>query len=514
MKLERTKNAMRNMMFGTLQKCYSVLVPFITRTIFIYTLGIKYLGLNSLFGSILSVLNLAELGVGNAMVFSMYQAIATDDETRICALLKLYRRYYTIIGWVILLVGISITPIIPNLIKSDVPSDVNIYILYLMNLGATVLTYWLYSYMNSLFTAFQRGDVASKISICISVITTILQICVLVFLKNYYAYVTIIIGMQMVSNLVSVAVATKMYPQYRPRGDLPKLEVVAINQKIRDLFTSKIGAVVINSADTIVISAFLGLVVLAKYQNYYYLFTSIAGFVEIIFTSSMAGIGNSLLTETPEKNYFDLKKLTFIVAWIAGFCCACFLCLYQPFMTLWVGKDLLLDFSIVCCLVTYFFIYEINRVINLYKDAAGIWHEDRFRPLVTALTNLSMNLIMVQFIGLYGIILSTVLSMVFVGMPWLFHNLFTAVFDRAYFKNYILRIMQYVGVTVAVCGITYGICSAINASLLVTFCIRFIICMVIPNIMFWISYHKLPEYKQSKELLDKITHGRIKFLHS
>ena len=512
MKLERTKNATRNMVFGGIQKFYSILAPFITRTIFIYTLGIEYLGLNSLFGSVLSVLNLAELGVGNAMVFSMYQAIAADDEKRICALLKLYKRYYTIIGWVILIAGVCITPFIPNLIKSDVPSDVNIYVLYLMNLAATVLTYWLYSYMNSLFSAFQRGDVASKISLGISLVTTILQICVLVLLKNYYAYVTIIIGMQMVSNLVSVFVVTRMYPQYRPRGNLPKAEVAVINQKIRDLFTSKIGTVVINSADTIVISAFLGLVVLAKYQNYYYIFTSVAGFVEIIFTSCMAGIGNSLLTETSEKNYTDFKKLTFIVGWIAGFCCTCFLCLYQPFMTLWVGKDLLLDFSIVCCLVVYFFIYEINRVINLYKDAAGMWHEDRFRPLATALVNLTMNLIMVQFIGLYGIILSTVLSMLFVGMPWLFHNLFTVIFDRAYFKNYFTRIVKYVVVTIVVCIMTYALCSIIEAPVSITFVVRFLICMVFPNVMLWLFYHKMPEYQQSKALLNKITRGRIKFL--
>ena len=202
MKLERTKNAKRNMKFGAAQRVYFMLAPFITRTIFIYTLGIEYLGLTSLFGSVLSVLNLAELGVGNAMVFSMYQAIANDDDTRICALLKLYKRYYTIIGGIILALGLLITPFIQYLIKSDIPQDINIYILYLMNLMATVLSYWIGAYKTSLFSAFQRSDISSKISICISILTTALQIVVLVFFNNFYAYVLIIVMMQFVSNII------------------------------------------------------------------------------------------------------------------------------------------------------------------------------------------------------------------------------------------------------------------------------------------------------------------------
>ena len=145
MKIERTKNATRNIIFGTILKVYQIAIPFLMRTVMIYLLGIEYLGLNSLFTSILQVLNLAELGVGSAMVFSMYKPIAEDDEITICALMKLYRNYYRVIGFVILLAGCVLLPFLPHLIKSDVPPDINIYVLYLMNLFATVLTYWLFA---------------------------------------------------------------------------------------------------------------------------------------------------------------------------------------------------------------------------------------------------------------------------------------------------------------------------------------------------------------------------------
>ena len=213
---------------------------------------------------------------------------------------------------------------------------------------------------------------------------------------------------------------------------MPREEVKRINRRIRDLFTARLGAVIVNSADTIVISAFLGLTVLAVYQNYYFVLTSIIGFVTVIFSSVTAGIGNSLIVETKEKNFNDLIKFTFIICWIAGICSCCFLNLFQPFMGIWVGEDLMLGFSAVVFFVIYYYVYEVNQLLNTYKDAGGIWREDRFRPLVTAITNLGMNLLMVNYIGIYGIILSTVLSMIVVGMPWLIHNLFSTLFPRKY----------------------------------------------------------------------------------
>lgn len=513
MKLARTKNATRNIFWGAIQKGYALFAPFITRTLFIYTLGIEYLGLNGLFGSVLSVLNLAELGVGNAMIFSMYQAIAEDDDEKICSLLKLYRFYYRVIGWVILVVGSFVALFLPYLIKSDLPSNVNLYVLYFMNLAVSVSGYWFFGYRNSLFSAFQRVDISSIISTCISIITTILQILILIFVPDYYLYMVIVIGMQIISNFIYAGVSIKTFPKYKPYGILPKEEVKSINRRVMDLFTSKVGAVVVNSVDTIVISAFLGLYVLAQYQNYYYIFSSIVGIVEIIFTSCIAGIGNSLITESTKKNYMDFQKLLFIIAWITGFCCTCFLCLYQPFITIWVGKKLLLNFSIVICLVIYFFVYEMDRVLNVYKDAAGMWHEDRFRPLATALANLTLNLIMVQHMGLFGIVLSTVISKLFVGIPWLTYNLFTVIFDHKYKKNFLQRMLFYVIVTFAGCLGTFVICNLFDGNVVSTFVVRLLICMILPNIIFIICYFKLPEFKQSMNLIATVTKGKIPFLN-
>lgn len=511
MRIERTKNATRNIVFGVFLKLYQTIIPFFMRSAMIYFMGVQYLGLTSLFASILQVLNLAELGVGNAMVYSMYKPIVEDDTVTICALMKLYRFYYRIIGGVIASVGIILTPFIPKLISGEVPYNINIYTLYLLNLSATVLSYWLFGYKNSLLVAHQRNDLTSKVTIVTNTFQYVLQLGVLLFFKNYYMYVIAALFTQATTNIVTAIVATKMYPRYKPIGRLSKDDKRKINHRIRDLFTSKIGGVILNSSDTIIISAFLGLTVLAVYQNYYFILTSVIGFITIVFNSCTAGIGNSIITETKDKNFNDLVKLTFLICWISGFCTSCFLCLYQPFMELWVGKEMLLPFNVVICFCIYYFIYEINQLLNTFKDAAGIWHEDRFRPFTTALFNLCMNLLLINVWGIYGVILSTILSWIIVGMPWLLHNLFSILFDRVYLRVYLRKLGYFTMVSLGVCSITGFISSFINYdSKLITLLVRMIICCLVPNIIYFIIFHEKLEFLEWITIFNRITRGKLR----
>lgn len=500
-KLQRTKNAGRNIVFGGILNIYQIVIPFLSRTAMIYFLGIEYVGLNSLFTSILQVLNLAELGVGSAMVFSMYKPIAEDDSKTICALMRLYKLYYRLIGIVVLILGLILTPFLPSLIKGDIPSGLNLYILYFLNLGTTVISYWLFAYKNCLLTAHQRADVSSKIGIGISTVKYILQFVSLIVFRSYYLYLIVNLLTQILQNILTSVIAEKYYPQYRPSGILDKTVTKEINNKVKDLFTAKIGGVIVNSADTVVISSFLGLSVLAIYNNYFYILSSIIGFIAIIFNSCVAGIGNSLVTETAEKNYNDFKIFTLLIVWLAGVCSCCLLCLYQPFMLLWLrDKTFMFGMTEVLCLCSYFFVYELASMMIQYKDAAGIWHEDRFRPLVTALANLAMNLISVQYIGIIGVLLSTVISFSLIGIPWLVHNIFSLLFKCSPVE-YIKKLFMYIIVTVLAGMICYNICSLITFVGWFGLFLRAGICCVVPNMIFFIAYHQLREFEQAKELI-------------
>ena len=513
MKFERTKNATRNIIFGCLNNVYLLIIPFVNRTIIIHVMGIQYLGLNSLFSSILSVLNLAELGVGAALTYSMYKPVAENDTVKICALMNLYKKYYRIIGAVIGVIGIILCPFIPNLVKNDLPEGLNLYVLYLMNLFTTVFTYWLFAYKNSLLIVFQRNDISTKISMLVTTVTYFMQWSVLFLYKNYYIYLVVMLGAQVLHNILIAIIVDKRYPDYKPFGMIEKNEVKIINQRVRDMFTSKIGGTIVDSADTLVISYFLGLSVLGIYNNYFYLMVSIKKFISTGLTSIISGIGNSIVVETKEKNYNDLRRFSLIVAWVSGFCSCCFLCLFQPFIKLWLGEKFQLSYSIVILIVIYFYVMEINQLLSIFREASGAWHNDRFRPLVTALSNLAMNVAMVQFWGLHGVLLSTVLSTVFISMPWSLKNLFTCVFNKQDFKKYTLLIFTY---TLAVC-IAGAICAFLSnyiffPSLIITIIVRVLVCFAVSNGLFFLLFHKTKEFSGVLSLINSITKGKVKFL--
>lgn len=501
MKIERTKNATRNIIYGVILKIYQLLIPFIMRTAMIYIMGTKYLGLGSLFTSILSVLNLTELGVGFAMVFSMYKPIAEDDEEKICALMRLYKLYYRAIGLIILVVGIAITPIIPHLVKGEIPDGISLIVLYYLNLCSTVLSYWMFAYKSSLLQAHQRLDITSKVTIVNSTLLYILQIGA-IFLRNYYLYVIVGLFTTVLGNICTAVIVDRMYPQYKAKGRLPKDEVKAINQRIRDLFTAKLGSVIVGSVDSIVISAFIGLSTLGVYNNYYYIMSSVMGFITIIFNSCLAGIGNSIVTESREKNYNDFKLMSFIVGWIMAVCIPCFLCLYQPFMKLWVKyKENMLPDDTIILFCVYFFVCEISMVWATYKDAAGIWHEDRFRPLIGALANLLMNIVFVKAfdMGIYGILLSTILSYIFISMPWLIYNLFHRVFQRAYLE-YIKEIVKLFFTILIICAASYFVCVNIKCNLIVQLVVKGIVCLIISNIIIVLAYFGTNELHRARSI--------------
>lgn len=499
--IERKKNAIRGTFFGIVQKVIQILFPFIIRTIFIYTLGVEYLGLNSLFTSILQVLNLAELGVSSALVFSMYNPIAYDDNEKICQLMNLYRYYYRIIGLVILIIGAILLPFLPHLIKGDAPADVNIYILYIMHLSATVLSYWLFAYRNSLFSAHQRNDIISIVNIIVNICLYSAQAILLITFHNYYLYLSLNIFAQIATNIIIAILSKKFFPMYEPRGKLPAEEVQKINHKVRDLFTAKVGAVINRAADSIVISAFIGLELLAIYQNYYYIISSIMAIFSIFFSSCTAGIGNSLIVQNKEQNRELLYNINHIVFFVVNFCCSCFVSLCQPFINLWVGKKYELDFSFVILFACYLFAEEAPRTLIVFKDAGGIWKHDRFRPLASACVNLTLNLILTPLFGLYGIIISTIFALVFVSLPWVIININNRLFEIG-ISLFLKRLFVYILITtVSVTASYYCNQIIVFPEKKIDLIIKFFVATIISTGIFLLAFSRTKEQQYLKHFL-------------
>lgn len=508
-KIERTINATRNIIWGIIEKIVTILMPFICRTVFIKVLGSEYLGLNSLFTSILQVLSISELGIGTAIVFSMYKPIAEDDEYTLCALLNVYKRVYQIIGTIILVVGLAIIPVLPKLISGTYPSEVNIYVLYLIYLLNTVIGYYLFAYKQALFSAYQRNDLLSKRTTIINFFSNFLQIVLLLAVHNYYVYLLVLPLATIVTNLANAYLANKTYPNIKCRGDISPEMKQSIKKRIIGLLSFKIYNVIFTSVDTIIISAFLGLTQLAIYNNYYYIQTSIIGFLTILTSSITAGIGNKMITNSIDDNYQDFKNFTFANGWISSWCSVCLLCLYQHFIRCWIGESYLFPFLTVYFIVLYFFLPRITTMTYTYREAAGLWWEDRFRPLVATVVNLAGNILLVQIIGMNGVIISTLICTVFINVPWGSYILFKNYFKRS-FNEYFRQLFYYLIITNIAGFVTLWICNLLPSTGWIILFVKAFICCIIPNLIFFICYRNMKEFKYTQTLAKRILNKIIR----
>ncbi|MBQ5597976.1 MAG: polysaccharide biosynthesis protein, partial [Clostridia bacterium] len=498
--------AIRNIVFGVLYKAQSIILPFFIRTVMIYIMGSQYVGLGSLFTSVLRFLSLAELGIGHALVFSMYAPIAKDDDVTLCALLNLYRKIYRCIGTVILVVGLALMPFLKYLISDGYPADINIYVLYSIYLSNTVISYLMFGYKQSLLVAFQRSDIISKRTMAIQVVQNIVQFSVLLLTRNYYLYVIFLPVFTAVTNIFNLVIVNKMYPQYKCSGNISKELKRSIIKKVTALIGTKANTIVLHAADNVVISAFLGLITVGIYGNYYHIMNSVVGVITTIYSSLTAGLGNSLETDNVEKNYNNFNILSFINFWLVTFCSVCLLCLYQPFMDLWVGKELMFGFDVVVLLTVYFFVYQIRRIVLTYKDAGGVWWEDRFRPYVMMFFNLTFNIILVQVIGIQGVILSTIISML-ISLPWENYTVFKFIFKKSSLEYY-LQFLKYVISAIAISAITYFACYWIPYGWIGLF-IRAGICVILPNVLLFLIFFKSNEFRQSMKIVKDRLKGKL-----
>lgn len=490
--MSKTRKTIYGTFFGILEKLINIILPFIVRTIIIKKLGADYLGLNSLFTSILSVLNLAELGFGSAVIFSMYKPINDNNYDEIHGILNFLKKIYKYIGITIFIIGLFLLPFLKSIISGEVPSDINLYIVYLIFLINTCLSYLLFAYKSSLLNALQCNYEISRVNVFFQILMNTLQIIVLLCFENFYFYAIIIPLITIFNNLYISHIVNKNYNRYLGIGNISDESKNSIKKRLFPLISTKIAAILLTSADTIVISMFLGLSDVAIYNNYYYIVNAVMGFLIVLYNSMQAGIGNSLIKDSKAKILQDFNMFCFMNQWLVVVCTCCMLNLYQNFIYLWLGSDMMLSNYLVFLFCTYFYANTIQRIVVIYKDAAGLWKEDMVRCYCSCLLNILINVLTIKYIGLYGVIGSTVIANL-VGLPLMGKILFKHQFKYSSKDFYISEII-YSLVALFICFITYNMCMLFDYSIL-SFVIRLVISIIVSNFILFIIYFKTNNFK-------------------
>ena len=504
MKLERSKNAKRSIFFGVVNKSATFLLMFILRTLIIHVLGSEYLGLDSLFSSILKVLSMSELGFGSAVVYNMYKPIAENDTETLEAILGFYRKVYATVGMIILVGGLVLLPFVPKLISGSYPSDINIYLLYLMFLSNSCLSYFLFAYKNSLLNAYQRMDVNTNMNTIAVLICYSAQIVIILTTKNYYLYTGMMLVSTVINNLLIAYYVGKLFPDIRPRGGLSKEKRKDIIEKVKGLMLEKVCGTSRNSFDSIFLSAFLGLTQTAIYNNYYYISNAIAVFMNLSRNALLGGVGNSIQLDSEEKNYHDMSKLDFIYMWIAGWAMICLLCLFQPFTALVWGEDMLFPFHVVVVFCLYFYALRMSDMRTIYASACGLWWENRHRAIAEALCNLILNYVLGKCLGALGIVLATLISVLLFNFLWGSTIIFQKYFKHQSITTYFLRHAFYGAATMAACLVTYFLCSLMRGGCLIQVIGRAGLCILVPNGIYFLIYRKTKLYGEAIPWLKRI----------
>lgn len=504
MKIERTKNTKRNTIWGTIEKIVLIVLPFATRSILLYLFGSQYLGLNGLFSSILQVLNMADLGIGTAIVFSMYKPIAEDNEEELCALLALYKKAFRIIGLIVLVAGLALVPFLSNFIEGDVPSDVNIYVVYLIYLFNTSISYFLFAYKKSLLHAYQRNDITTKVATALVIVQYGLQIGLLFVFSNYYLYLLVLPLITIISNIITAIITKKMFPSIEARGKVKKETFRKIKKEVGGLCISKICGVSRNSLDSIFISSFWGLEQVAIYGNYFYIMNAVHSFLTVFSTSVMAGVGNSLVCESAEKNHSDFKIMTFLFSWLGGWLACTLLCLYQPFMKLWVGDSFMFPFSTMSLFCIYLYSLSLSTVKSVYEAAAGLWWQNRKRALLELFANLFLNYFLGKVWGATGVILATIITMVLVNIIYGYQIVYKNLFSNKSLAKYYISLFLYSVVVLTVSALTYYLCSLIKIEGIACIFIRLGICAIIPNALFLLVYFRSSIFADSMPIVKRL----------
>ena len=499
----RTKNSIKNIFAALLSNMTTIIVGLIAQKIFIQILGNEYLGLNSLFSNIISMLGIVEMGLGSAIIYSLYKPIANNNIEQIKSLMNFYKKSYKRVGIIVSLLGIILLPFLQYLVNFEsVSIDVHIYIVYILFLLDSVCSYFL-SYKRSILYAQQENRIINLIHVGYTIIMNIAQLVILQITKNYYYYLIIKIIMRILENIIITIIADSKYSYLKDKKikKLDKNIELDIQRKVKALFFHKIGGFAVNGTDNIIISKFLGLTCVGLYSNYYFIINAVQTVFGQIIQATTASVGNLLVTENSEKCYEVFKKIRFLNYWIATFSSIAVLVLMENFIALWLGKEFVLSTGVLIILIFNLYQKLMRNSYLVFKEAAGVFYEDRYIPVVEALLNIIFSIIGCYLCGLAGVFIGTVIS----GLVlWLYSYpkyVYKKLFNRKYI-NYFIETIGYIVLFIIIALITFFLAKNINFdNLLIELLVNIILSIVIPNVILIILFFKNDNFKYYKNLI-------------
>lgn len=488
----RVKHSLLNISAGLANQFIITALSFVSRTVFINSLGMEYLGINALFTSLLAMLSLAEAGIGSSIVYNLYKPVADNNKPQILALMRLYKNAYRLIALVVLLLGLAVFPFLPHIIK-DTSVD-NIELIYFIFLFNTALPY-LFIYKHSYLNVNQKNYIVTAAFSTSSIISTSSKIAILYWTENYLLYLMLEC---VVSNLTTIWVAKfvdRKYPFLKEKATErldPDIRAMFF-KNMKAILIANIGSYFVFGVESLLISSFVSLIAVSLYANYKMLIDISRTFLNQIFGNMYNSMGNLVAQEGTEKIYSIYRVTQLLSFWLYSLFGIVLLLFVNPFITIWLGDDFLLKKSILAVLIVVFYERGMRNAITMVKTTAGIFHEDRYVPILQAIINLGVSLLLVHYLGLLGIFLgglTSALAIPFWSTPYLVYK---KIFNKPLISYY-LTYFYYLIVAVVALIAAYGSSYLIDANTFVELVLKALIGFGVTNALYVLIFHRSEEF--------------------
>ena len=504
MEKSRTHYSILNITTGILGYVINTIFGFICRMVFVRCLASDYLGINGLFTNILTMLSLAELGIGSAIVFALYKPLAENDKDKIATLVQFYGKAYRTIGIFIWIVGILLLPFLDFIITEQPNIKENITVIYMLYLFNTASTYF-FSYRSSLLTAAQQNYIVIGINYIITIIQSVIQMVYLLLTREYYGYLIIQTICTFIYNIVISKIAVYKFPYIKNKNvaSLEKEEKKKLISNIKDLTMYKIAQLLVNSTDNIIITYFNGLSVSGVTSNYTLFTSTLTSLLNQIFNGINSSIGNhNALSDDLEKQKM-FNNVNLVNFWLYGWAAVGIIFICSDLVELCFGANYVMHINIPIVLAINVYLVGMQNAVWTYRNTLGLFHYGRFIQIGTAILNIIMSIILGKMWGVFGILFATAIARILTTVwydPYCvykygFHNKVSI-----YFKKY----LKYLFILVIDIIICYIFCNIINFNNIINLLLKTIVCSVVTNIVFIIFFKHTIEFLYFKQLISRL----------
>lgn len=494
----RVKNSAKNTFFAALNMLVQLILKFAVRIVFVRFLSVEYLGLNTLFANILQVLSLAELGVGSAIVYSMYKPVADGDTEKIKSLIGIYKKFYWIIGGVITVVGLAIIPLLPYLMSGGTTLEVNLNLVYVIYLFNTSVGYF-FAHRRALIFANQRNDIETKVSSVCLIALNAVQLVILAITKNYLLYIVILPIFTLIESVAIMLISHRLYPEIRGKAQkLSEGDKKDLVKNTAAMVGHKLGGVAVNSTDNIFISAFLGLTALGLYSNYAYIVMILTSVLLLIVTATKASIGNLIAAGNKQRAYEVFCDLSYFLFAFLIFCFSCYTALAQDFVSIFFGEELVLPFVTMLLIGINFYIMQSRAIIGAFRETTGLFWKDRYKPFFEVAINIGLDFALVIAIGLPGIVIATIVSNIVCNLTVEPYIVFKYYFGKSVKKYYLVYVLLAIAAA-AVCAATFAVGYLIPADGVLMLIVKAVVCAAVSGVLILVC--SLP-FKQFRNWLN------------